>query len=276
MGMKNRTFELTALAAALAGAYGLAQAQEQDPAITELTKPESAVSLGIGYWSDDRPKLGTYDGMREKGAYGLLDARINSRNDRNGEWFILDARRLGLDTRELRADWLRQGSGGVFLEYNRMVRDEPNTVLTNTLGVGTTTQRTPAVGSPTGSAIQLGTVREGFGAGFNKILGGGWDFRFSARSEDKTGERLWGRGGAPEFAAEPRMAHDGGRDGLEIIRKLLRQARPRLQPHGIVVIEVGGLRAAIDREFGRLEPHWLHTQDGSDCVVLFQAKRLLA
>jgi ribosomal protein L3 glutamine methyltransferase len=79
---------------------------------------------------------------------------------------------------------------------------------------------------------------------------------------------------APEFAAEPRMAHDGGRDGLAIIRKLLRQSRERLQPHGVVVIEVGGLRAAIDREFAALQPHWLHTEDGSDCVVLFQAARL--
>lgn len=78
----------------------------------------------------------------------------------------------------------------------------------------------------------------------------------------------------PEFAAEPRMAHDGGRDGLAIIRKLLRQARERLAPHGIVAIEVGGLRRAIDREFAALQPHWLHTHDGSDCAVLFQAARL--
>jgi ribosomal protein L3 glutamine methyltransferase len=78
----------------------------------------------------------------------------------------------------------------------------------------------------------------------------------------------------PEFAAEPRLAHDGGADGLEIIRRLLRQARTRLQPHGIVAIEVGGLRRAIDREFAALEPHWLPTADGSDCVVLFQAARL--
>ncbi len=79
---------------------------------------------------------------------------------------------------------------------------------------------------------------------------------------------------APEFAAEPRMAHDGGRDGLDIVRKLLRQARGRLQPHGFVVIEVGGLRAAIDREFAALRPEWLPTLDGSDCVVLFRAARL--
>lgn len=79
---------------------------------------------------------------------------------------------------------------------------------------------------------------------------------------------------APEFAAEPRMAHDGGADGLVIIRKLLRQAPERLTPDGIVVIEVGGLRPAMEREFGHLAPHWLPTQDRSNCVVLFEARRL--
>ncbi|MES2693992.1 MAG: 50S ribosomal protein L3 N(5)-glutamine methyltransferase [Verrucomicrobiota bacterium] len=82
-------------------------------------------------------------------------------------------------------------------------------------------------------------------------------------------------GQEPEFKAEPRMAHDGGKDGLVIVRKLLRQARDRLQPHGIVVIEVGGLRAAIDREFAALKPEWLPTEDGSDCVVMFRAERLV-
>jgi ribosomal protein L3 glutamine methyltransferase len=79
---------------------------------------------------------------------------------------------------------------------------------------------------------------------------------------------------APEFAAEPRMAHDGGSDGLDIIRKLIRQARTRLEPHGILAIEVGGLHAAIEREFAGLEPEWLPTQDGSNCVVAFRAAQL--
>lgn len=79
---------------------------------------------------------------------------------------------------------------------------------------------------------------------------------------------------APEFAAEPRLAHDGGADGLGIIRKLLRQSRDRLEPHGIVVIEVGGLHAAIEHEFAALKPQWLPTQDGSNCVALFQAANL--
>lgn len=78
----------------------------------------------------------------------------------------------------------------------------------------------------------------------------------------------------PEFAAEPRMAHDGGADGLVIIRRLLEQARGRLAPRGVVVIEVGGLGRAIDREFGGLRPRWLSTEDGSDCVCLFEAQAL--
>jgi len=72
------------------------------------------------------------------------------------------------------------------------------------------------------------------------------------------------------------MALDGGGDGLDIIRKLLRQARTRLVPHGIVLIEVGGLRAAMDREFAALDLHWLHTGDGSDCVCVVGAARLKA
>lgn len=82
------------------------------------------------------------------------------------------------------------------------------------------------------------------------------------------------RGLPAEFKQEPALALDGGRDGLDIIRKLLRQARDRLQPHGIVVLEVGGLRAAMDRAFPELDLHWLHTEDGEDCVCLVQAARL--
>ena len=77
-----------------------------------------------------------------------------------------------------------------------------------------------------------------------------------------------------EFTKEPAMALDGGRDGLAIIRKILQQSRERLQPHGIVVLEVGGLRAAMDRTLPELDLHWLHTEDGEDCVCVVQAARL--
>ncbi len=79
---------------------------------------------------------------------------------------------------------------------------------------------------------------------------------------------------APEFQREPRMSLDGGKDGLDIIRRLLEQSRTRLKPHGVILIEVGGLRSAMDREFAELDPHWLHTEDGADCICVIQAAKL--
>ena len=192
----------TALCAALAAAFAPAWAQQQDPEITALTKPESEVSVGAGYWTKDRPRLGTYDGMNQMGLYGLLDALIRTRDDA-GTWFTLDMRNFGLETRELRADWLRQGNMGAFFEYGRTPRDEPRTVLTAVQGIGSTTLRVPTPSATTLNEMRLGTVREAFAAGFSKLVGREFEFRVNAKTEDKTGERLWGRGGAPEFAAEP-------------------------------------------------------------------------
>lgn len=84
------------------------------------------------------------------------------------------------------------------------------------------------------------------------------------------------RGLPEEFRQEPAMALDGGADGLDIVRKLLRQARERLQPHGIVTLEVGQAKAALAAKLSELDPHWLHTGDGEDCVCVITAKRLLA
>jgi len=77
-----------------------------------------------------------------------------------------------------------------------------------------------------------------------------------------------------EFRQEPRLALDGGKDGLDIIRRLLREARDRLAPQGIVVIEVGALQPAMNREFRALKLQWLPTVDGSDCICLIRAERL--
>jgi ribosomal protein L3 glutamine methyltransferase len=82
------------------------------------------------------------------------------------------------------------------------------------------------------------------------------------------------RGLAPEFKQEPRLALDGGGDGLAIIRKLLLQARERLAPGGVVLLEVGGLRAAMQREFAALAPHWFHSADGEDCCCAIRAEKL--
>jgi ribosomal protein L3 glutamine methyltransferase len=59
-----------------------------------------------------------------------------------------------------------------------------------------------------------------------------------------------------------------------VIRKLLTQAREALKPHGILVIEVGGLQQAMHQAWPKLPIMWLPTADGSDCVCLIHASDL--
>jgi len=80
----------------------------------------------------------------------------------------------------------------------------------------------------------------------------------------------------PEFRREPRMALDGGRDGLAVIRRILAQAGDRLTDHGFLLIEVGGLRAVMEAAFGRLKLRWLPTKDGTNCICLIPAAHLRA
>ena len=191
----KQAFKLTALAAALLTAYG--------PVLA--AGPESEVSIGIGNWSDDRPQTGIYDGMRDSGPYFLLDADILKRDDATGTWYGLKARNLGLDDREIKAEWLRQGNIGLSLEYSRIPRDSPWTINTGLQGIGTTTLLvpTPSITPGTGTNVELGTVRDQITAKFFKSLGAGLNFNVSFRNETKEGTRAWGRGGAAEFAVEP-------------------------------------------------------------------------
>jgi ribosomal protein L3 glutamine methyltransferase len=78
----------------------------------------------------------------------------------------------------------------------------------------------------------------------------------------------------PEFRQEPRLALDGGKDGLDVVRKLIAQARGRLTKDGALLIEVGGLRAAMDAIFARLKPRWLATCDGTNCICFIEACHL--
>lgn len=79
-----------------------------------------------------------------------------------------------------------------------------------------------------------------------------------------------------EFKQEPRMALDGGTDGLVIVRKLLQQSAARLQPHGFLVMEVGALKPVVQRTWPKLPMRWLKTQDGLNCVCLIRAQDLTA
>ncbi len=203
---KHSVFPLTAIAAALLVAFGPAGAAEGDD-ITELTKPESTVSVGAGYVDSDGARFGQYTGMHKSGGYGLFDADIVKRDDVSGTWFKLNGRNLGLDNRELKLEHNRQGDWGYYLDFSQTPRYEPFTVNTAVTGIGSANLTIPAV-STVGTPVQLKTKREAIGLGFSKWLMGDFDVQVRFRNEEKDGERLFARGitggaGLFEFAPEP-------------------------------------------------------------------------
>ena len=65
----------------------------------------------------------------------------------------------------------------------------------------------------------------------------------------------------PEFSAEPRIAHAGGEDGLEIVRRIVDGARAHLNPGGALICEVGQARGALEAAYPDLAFTWLDTEE---------------
>jgi ribosomal protein L3 glutamine methyltransferase len=78
----------------------------------------------------------------------------------------------------------------------------------------------------------------------------------------------------PEFSAEPRLAHHGGRDGLDIVRRILAEAGAHLTDRGALVCEIGRGRSIFERDFPNLSPIWLDTAESQGEVFLLRAKDL--
>ena len=77
-----------------------------------------------------------------------------------------------------------------------------------------------------------------------------------------------------EYRHEPRLALAGGRDGLALVRPMLEQAALHLKPNGLLVVEIGHNRAALEKVFPRLPFTWLETSAGEDYVFLLQREDL--
>jgi MtrB/PioB family decaheme-associated outer membrane protein len=210
----NSTFKLTLLATAIMGLQSqAATAQDADAAIQQLTKPESAISLGFDNLSDDRRQLGKYDGLNEEGIYFGLDADIRIRDDATGTWTTLSARNLGRDTREATVGYEQQGNWGVSVGFDQTPSRNPNTYFTGVRGIGTGTLQYGAIGTtaataqtglfPATTEVHLGTRRDAALLNVYKYLSPDLSLNINFKDEHKDGTRHWGRGVNPEFAVEP-------------------------------------------------------------------------
>ena len=78
----------------------------------------------------------------------------------------------------------------------------------------------------------------------------------------------------PEYAAEPRSAHAGGADGLDVVRRILQGARDHLTDNGRIVCEIGRGRDHLIRDFPSLPFVWLDTEESAGEVFLLRASDL--
>ncbi|MGA3252360.1 MAG: 50S ribosomal protein L3 N(5)-glutamine methyltransferase [Paraburkholderia sp.] len=77
-----------------------------------------------------------------------------------------------------------------------------------------------------------------------------------------------------EYRHEPEMALAGGADGMDIVRRIIADARNWLTDDGVLVVEIGNERANVEAAFGGLDLVWLSTSAGDDNVFLIQAADL--
>ncbi len=65
----------------------------------------------------------------------------------------------------------------------------------------------------------------------------------------------------PEYQAEPTMALvGGGKDGMDIVHRILKEAPKYLNPEGGILVEVGTGRAALEEAYPDAEFLWLETE----------------
>jgi ribosomal protein L3 glutamine methyltransferase len=79
----------------------------------------------------------------------------------------------------------------------------------------------------------------------------------------------------PEYGHEPIMAHIGGDDGLDIVRRILEDASDHLNPGGGLLCEIGTGRDRLVAEYPHLDFLWLDTEESQGEVFWITREQLL-
>ena len=77
-----------------------------------------------------------------------------------------------------------------------------------------------------------------------------------------------------EYRHEPVTALAGGDDGLDIVRSILQQAAAFLKPGGLLAIEIGHNRAAVEQNFPHYPFIWLSSSVSDDMIFILRAEDL--
>lgn len=77
-----------------------------------------------------------------------------------------------------------------------------------------------------------------------------------------------------EYRHEPAMALGSGEDGLDATRAILARAAHHLNPGGLLVVEIGHNRAALETAYPYLDFAWPRIEGGEDTVFVLTREQL--
>lgn len=75
----------------------------------------------------------------------------------------------------------------------------------------------------------------------------------------------------PEFLKEPELGLASGRDGLDLTRRILREAADHLTDDGLLVVEVGNSEWALQQSFPEVPFEWVEFEKGGHGVFVLTA-----
>lgn len=78
----------------------------------------------------------------------------------------------------------------------------------------------------------------------------------------------------PEYLHEPELALGSGEDGLDFTHIILREARKHLTDNGLLIVEIGHNREALEAAYPKLPFTWLDTAAGDEYVFMLHATDL--
>ena len=77
-----------------------------------------------------------------------------------------------------------------------------------------------------------------------------------------------------EYSFEPVIALAGGDDGMDFVRRIIKDAAAKLSEVGVLLLEIGNERAHFEHAFRKLEVVWMETSAGDDQVLLVTRESL--
>ena len=196
--------------------------------ISQSVKPAkplyfNEIEVGGGDTTEDSFKFGEYSGLQNRGGFVIGNLHWQQRADHGSEsteYWKLDGRNLGLDSRSIRGEYGHQGKGTLFFEYNQTPHyrwDDARTpfrvdgdTLNLPLGweTGASTSEMPNLNASL-RPVSIATERQKYRSGLNWHFSPNWTASINYSHEKKDGfditSGIFGTtGGNPLAAVLPR------------------------------------------------------------------------